>query len=225
MRFFQYTSRVIFSNMGILDPDTIRERLLPLQTLCKMTERRESHMPKKASHAWFWAIDKLLLKASRILSFFSVAALLVMAFLSTIDVICSKFFGTAIPIQSDLIKYLLVVTVFCFLPDIQLERGLMVVDILSAHYSPAIKRLVSTIGNALGIMIFSTLFVKGFTLLARMIREKTMSALSASAFPIWPFALAYVVGCFMLSLAFLWTIVRTYTRLETESPLEESEVA
>lgn len=160
----------------------------------------------------FEKVDHIVVMVSRVFSVLSVAAILVMAFISVIDIIASTFFGKAIAIQSDLIKYLMILVVFCFLPNLQLERGVLVVDIFSRKYGPGFAKAITVIGCVLGVVIFAVFGVRGCYLLKDYFVTKTRNVLSEQSFLLWPFALVYVIGTFMTALAFLWSVIRQFVK-------------
>lgn len=147
-----------------------------------------------------------------------------MGFLAVSDVIASKIFGSAIPITNDIVKYFMVPTCFCLLGTVQLNGGLMQVDLFSRKYGPHMKKIFGAISGVLGFAVFGFCGWKTSELLIRHIQRHEMSAASAFSFPLWPLSLLCVVGTFVLAFAFVWTTLRLFLApAETDTGAEHQD--
>ena len=155
-------------------------------------------------------IDKVIYYILRVFSYIGVAAAVIMSVLSVSDIIAAKVFSKAIPNQYELVQYLLIAVVYCFLPIIANHTGLMSVDILTRKFSALLLRIIDIFAYILGTGIFAFITWQGFTLLQKHMREMTASSTSSNAFQIWPFTLLYVVGLGVLTLSCLWRVIRDF---------------
>lgn len=154
--------------------------------------------------------DRVVERLSFYLSWVSAACIIVMAVLAVADVIMAKFFGGGIQVQKEIIEQCMIPVFILFAANIQLTGGLMSVDIISKHYSPAVKKAVDTIACALGTAIMSYAGWRTFALFQDYLRKQTRATTMMSSIKIWPFALCLSVGLFLLAFTYLWTILRIY---------------
>lgn len=160
--------------------------------------------------SWFSKADRGIRLVAKYFSWIAVACILVMAFLSTIDIISSKFFGKAIGVQNELVQYLMIPTFVCFLANVQLETGIMSVDIFSKRYGPRLSKVMYLLSNVLGTAFFSLVGARSVVLLKQYIEKKTASSMSAYSFPLWPFGLILAIGMFFFAFSFLWCAVHVF---------------
>lgn len=169
----------------------------------------------------FASADRVVSAIAKYYSYISVAAVLVMAVLATCDVIASKFFGSAIPITNDIVKYFMVSTCFCLLGTVQLGGGLMSVDLFTRKYGPGLRKIFGVISGVLGAVVFSFAGWQTTDLLLRHFRNREMSAASTYAFPLWPLTLLCALSIFLLAFSFVWTTLRLFL-LPERSAAEEA---
>lgn len=159
--------------------------------------------------------DRIVYRISFYLSWISAACIILMALLAVADVIMAKFFGGGIQIQKELIEQCMIPVFILFAANIQLTGGLMSVDIISKHYSPAVRKAVDTVTCVLGTAIMSYAGYRTFILFQDYLRKQTRATTMMSSIKIWPFALCLSVGLFLLAFTYLWTILRIYFMPET----------
>jgi TRAP-type mannitol/chloroaromatic compound transport system permease small subunit len=152
-------------------------------------------------------VDRALNSIFKWFSYIGGAALLLAAFSSCADIISSKLFGRAIANVPSLVEYLLILEVYCVVARIQMEKGLMSVDIISVHFSPRIKRLIELSGIVLGVCVYTLSAYKAVDLLATSIERGQRVEPSVTAFYSWPFILVFVVGTAFLSISLIWRFV------------------
>lgn len=162
-------------------------------------------------------IDKLLNKVTFFLSWISVACILLMAILAVVDIIMAKFFGGGIQIQKEVIEQGMIPVYILFVAYVQLNGGLMQVDIFSRKYRQVGKKVLSTVTSVLGTIIMGYAGARVFVLFQDYLRKQTRATTMMTSIKIWPFALCLSIGLFLLAFAYLWTLVRVYFISEKES--------
>lgn len=169
------------------------------------------------------AVDTWLTRIARWFSYFGGIAMLFMAFMGVANIISSKFFGQAIANTNELIDYALILVVYCAVAQVQLDMGLLKVDIFSRLFPRKVNRGVDLVGCIVGAAIYGFAAYEAISLLSDHYRLKTTAAASLHSFVIWPFTVVYVAGTFFLALALLWSVVRMFAfRDEQAGPLPES---
>lgn len=174
----------------------------------------------------FIKVDTVVVRVFRAVSFIAAVAMILIMFLCVADIILAKLFRTGTSGGMDLTSYLLIPAVYCTLAYVQMDSGLLNVDLFEMHFPPYLKKTVKILSSALGLLI--SLFLgwtglkKFFTLF--IMKEKSSSA--AGAFLTWPFCGIYIIGIGLLGIAFMWTIVRVLadipnTACETSAKEEE----
>jgi TRAP-type C4-dicarboxylate transport system permease small subunit len=155
-------------------------------------------------------IDRWLSRLAKWFSYFGGLAMLFMAFIGVANIIASKAFGHSIANTNELIDYALILVVYCAVASVQLDMGLLRVDIFSRKFPRKLNKGVDLVGCALGTCIYAFAGYEAVSLLADHYRLKTTAAASVHSFVIWPFTVVYVVGTFFLALSLLWSIVRMF---------------
>ena len=168
----------------------------------------------------FIKADKIAGKIVKYFSFVAVAAVIVMGFIATINVISTKVFGTTIQITNEVVKYFMVPACLCLLPEIQMGGGLMQVDLFSRKYGVKGKKIISVVGCVMGIIAFSLAAWRNAVLLEKNIRLQEMSAMSKYALPLWPFSLICLISLILLVLSFIWSIIKVIVLPEVEMSVE-----
>jgi TRAP-type C4-dicarboxylate transport system permease small subunit len=173
-------------------------------------------------------IDSKVFDAVRYISYVTPVVLIFMAVLAVADILWSRLFGKAIPNTNDLIDYFLIFVVYCGAPFIQLKTGLMRVDIFYDKYRSGFKRAVNLFSYTAGTILYALAGYYGISYLTKYYTMKTLAQAATSSFPIWPFALAFVIGAFLLAFTLLWSILRLIwipdTALRSNTP-EEAVIA
>ena len=159
-------------------------------------------------YKWVEKADRLVDAGSRYISYISTACLLFVCLLAFVNVLTNKLFTYTIPNQHEIIEYLLIPIVYFSVANIQLTRGLTNVDFIVKRLPAWVNRLVAFLSFVMGAFVYSFAAYRGWFLLVKFMRNSEMSSNSASAFPLWPFVLIYIIGTVFLVLAFLWSLVR-----------------
>lgn len=169
-----------------------------------MNERKRAPSPALVR------FDDRVFSVMKVISYASAVCLLVVAVLSTVDVITSKLFSFGITNATDIVTYLNIPVVFLSAAYVQLERGHTHIDLIYTHFTMPAQKVIHIVGNLLGI------FISGFTgyhaviLTAQKFATVAKSTSAASAFVIWPFAALIAIGFFLLAAAFFWSLIRQF---------------
>jgi TRAP-type C4-dicarboxylate transport system permease small subunit len=168
-----------------------------------------------ASESGFRKIDRIVVKTIRLVSYgsgFCLVAIMLMAFF---NVLGEKLFKHGIPTSTETIQYLHVPVVFLAAAYVTLDRGHTRIDLLSSRFPPGLQKTCALAGNLLGIFICSFISYRGFIQTGRFFARHRMSSVTGIGFPLWPFALLFSLGFVLLSLSFLWSIVRQFVPLHS----------
>ena len=125
---------------------------------------------------------------------------------------------TGIPASTEIIQYLHIPVVFLAAAFVTLDRGHTKIDLLSSHFPKAVQQICTTIGNLIGSGICGIVAWRAFVQMGKFISRHMMSSVSGVGFPLWPFALMTAVGFALLSISFLWSIVRQYAKSNKTEP-------
>lgn len=155
-------------------------------------------------------IDKVMVKIADWSAYISVICLLIATFLSFVNICTTKLFHFSINNTTELVQYLLVPIVYCAVTKVQMDGGLMHVDLISRLFPQWLQDLIGSIGAILGVVMYSFAGYTGISLLQRNYTLHKLAASSVSSFEIWPFVLIYVVFSFLLAVALLWSLVRAF---------------
>ncbi len=152
--------------------------------------------------------DKVFVKISDWSIYISVLCLLIAAFLSFANIVSSKVFGKSISNTTELVQYLLVPITYCAVCKVQMDGGLMHVDLISRLLPKWLQNLIGNLGAILGTLMYAFTAYTGATLLATTYRLHKKAAMQLSSFEIWPFVLIYVVFSALLAITLAWSVVR-----------------
>lgn len=167
--------------------------------------------------AGFMKADAIVCRIVKYYSYIAVATILIMGFLATADVVTSKLFGSAIPVTNDVVKWFIVPTCFCLLAEVQLNGGLMQVDLFSRRYSPKACYILKIVTAILGCAVFGFAGVCVSKLTIKHIVSHEMSSMSAYAMPLWPFSLFCALSLVLLFIALIWTVLRAIFASDTKA--------
>ena len=107
----------------------------------------------------FYKLDKKLTKIFGKISILSGIFMIIISFLATANVLTSKLFKWSIPAANDWVTYLFLAAVYCSIVYVRLDTGLIAVDLLSSHYPPVVKNILSIVADGCGIAIFGAISV------------------------------------------------------------------
>lgn len=147
---------------------------------------------------------------ARWFSYLAGLALAIITIVCFIDVIGSKFFGKAIPSQTELVANLNVVIVFLAVFYVQMDRGNVSIELLQDRFPRPLKLAVRLFGSILGVGVSHFCAYRGWFYLADFWTTHK-SASGVWHFPIWPFQAVLVFGFFCLGVAFMFTVARDIT--------------
>jgi TRAP-type C4-dicarboxylate transport system permease small subunit len=171
----------------------------------------------------FLKIDKTVTEISRKISLISGIIMIVISVLSTANVLTSKILKWSIPGANDWVTYLFLAAVYCSIVYVRLGSGLISVDLISAHYPPLVKNIISILADLCGIAIFGAISIYSVPLLQSNIKYHSMSSTASGAFALWPFNLIVIIFSILMGLAMIWCILRIFVHgITKEIPKEQS---
>lgn len=164
--------------------------------------------------------DAVIRDISRYISYVALVCLLALTVVAFVDVILSKFFSSAVPSGTEWIKWLVLPGVFIPLAYLQMDNQNVVVDILSARYSKAMKFATELVSLLCGALVMLLMSYCGLLRTQQMLTLKEASSTARTAFPLWPFGLAYTLGNFFMFISLLWCIFRLFVL----GPIQSAEI-
>ena len=182
-------------------------------------------MQEEQKHPGFRKADAVVMKVFRYISYPPAILMMFIAVLATINVITSKVFHVIVPSANDWITYLLIPIVFLSIAHVQLDRGLVVVDVLNKHYPKWLLNAIDVISNLCLIALNGFISWRAFILMADKFAHKEISSIDAGHFYMWPFS--FLLGFGMLCFAFtsFWCILRTIFDVHPAPPMDPAEEA
>ena len=166
-------------------------------------------MSEELKHPKFRKADGFVVKVFKYISYPPAVLMMFIAVMATVNVITSKIFHTIVPSVNDWITYLLIPIVFLSISHVQLDRGLVVVDVLNKRYPKWLLNVIDVISNFCLIGLNGFISWRAFVLMLDKFAHKEISSIDAGHFYLWPFCL--ILGFGMLCFAFtsFWCILRT----------------
>jgi TRAP-type C4-dicarboxylate transport system permease small subunit len=155
----------------------------------------------------FGRFDRRYTTFTKWLSYLAGLALLTVVIICVVDVVGWKLFGKSVPSAVDFIQYMNVALVFLAVAYVQTDRGSTAIELLQNHFPLWLKVGVRIFAYLLGFASLMFVVYRGWFLLADM-WEKHDAAVGTWSFPLWPFQVCLLVGCFFLGWAFVVTGVR-----------------
>lgn len=155
----------------------------------------------------FGRFDRRYTALTKWLSYLAGLALLAVVFICVVDVVGWKLFGKPVPSAVDFIQYMNVVLVFLAVAYVQMDRGSVAIELGQNHFPRWLKVGVRTFAYVLGFGCCMFVVYRGYFLLAAML-EKHVAAAGTWKFPLWPFQVCLLVGCFFLGWGFVVTGAR-----------------
>jgi TRAP-type C4-dicarboxylate transport system permease small subunit len=165
------------------------------------------------SESGFQKIDRIVIKTIRFVSYgsgFCLAAIMLMAFF---NVLGEKLFKHGIPTSTETIQYLHIPVVFLSAAYVTLDRGHTRIDLLSSRFPPGLQKACTLVGNLLGVFICSFISYRGLIQTGRFFTRHRMSSVTGIGFPLWPCGLLFSLGFVLLSLSYVWSIIRQFVPL------------
>ncbi len=139
-----------------------------------------------------------------------------------IDVLMRYFFGRAIMGSTELTEYALVYITFLS-ASWAVPRGAHIdIDVLVAHVSEPVQKVLALIGNIVGLGVSVILTVFGvwttWTAYSRHLFKPTLLE-----FPTWIVLIVIPIGCFVLTLRFIVEITLTADAIASGQPMIKRE--
>mgnify|MGYP002627297814 CR=1 FL=1 len=182
-------------------------------------------MQENPKHPTFRKIDGVVMKVFKYISYPPAVLMILIAVMATINVISSKLFHVIVPSVNDWITYLLIPIVFLSISHVQLDRGLVVVDVLNKHYPKWLIDTIDVISNLCLIALNGFISWRAFVLMGEKFAHKEISSIDAGHFYMWPFS--FLLGFGMLCFAFtsFWCVLRTIFDVHPAPPVSPETAA
>ncbi len=164
-------------------------------------------MSEKKS-GWFEKADHVIVTIFKGLSQLSCAFLIGIMIVAFFNVLGEKIFHHGIPMSTELITYFHVPVVFCAVSYVTMDPGHTRIDLLSSRLPAGLQKVILIIGDLIGCGICVFVAYQGILRMNLAIERHTRSSTTGAGFHIWPFILIFVIGFILLSISFLWHIVR-----------------
>jgi TRAP-type C4-dicarboxylate transport system permease small subunit len=161
----------------------------------------------------FGRFDRRYMVFTKWLSYLAGIALLAVVVICVVDVLGWKLFGKPVPSSTDFIQYMNVALVFLAVAYVQTDRGSTSIELMQSHLPRWLKVMVRTFSYFLGFACCMFVVYRGWFLLAEMRRTHDVAA-GVWKFPLWPFQVCLLVGCFSLGWAFVVTGIRDLINLK-----------
>lgn len=168
----------------------------------------------------FEKADSVIVKIFKYVSYISGVCLIAIMLVAFFNVLGEKIFHKGIPASTEIIKYLHIPVVFLACAYVTVDTGHTKIDLLSSHFPKWLQQLLGTIGNLIGAFICGFVGYRGLVKMNTFISTHAKSSTTGAGFIIWPFALIFAIGFFLLAFSFLWSIARQYCKKE---PAEKEE--
>jgi len=170
--------------------------------------------------------DNVVVTILKYVSYVSGVCLILIMLVAFFNVLGEKIFHHGIPASTEIIQYLHIPVVFLACGYVTLDNGHTKIDLLSSKLPPAVQKVLTTIGYLLGAGICAFVGARGVVQMMKFINTHAKSSTTGIGFPIWPFALIFSVGFFLLSFSFIWAITRQYVkRPHLEKPEKKEDAA
>ena len=153
-------------------------------------------------------VDSIIVKITRYLSYLSAVCVCVIMCIAFFNVLGEKLLTTGIPATKEIIQYTHVPLVFLTVGYVTLDRGHTSIDLLSSHFPNIVQKFCKILGFLLGTGITAFMGCRGIVQMGKYMNTHAKSSLTGFGFPLWPFALIYSIGLFILAFTFAWSIVR-----------------
>ena len=163
----------------------------------------------------WWSIDAVITRITKWALFVSIACIVYIMTIATIDIIATKFFNSPIPSTAEFIENLNILLVFMGMAFVQLERGHIVGPVFEKRFPKAVNKAIALAGYIMGILVCGLVSWGALVLTQDMIAVGHTKK-SLIDFPLWPFALCLFVSFAMLAIAYVLSIVRTLARSEND---------
>lgn len=158
----------------------------------------------------FLRTDQVITTCIKVISYISGICLVGIMLVAFANVMGEKLLTMGVPMATDLIKYLHIPVVFLGAAYVTLDNGHTKIDLLSSRFPQVLQKIFTTFGYLAGAAICAFVSYRGFAQMAKFITRHKMSSTSGLSFQLWPFACILAIGFALLTISFLWAIVRQY---------------
>lgn len=158
------------------------------------------------------AIDKALVAIAKFMTFFGVAAVIIIIVLACADAVAAKVFGSSVPYGNSIITYLSVPTAFSAIAYTQLCEAHVNVEVVYGKFPKPVQKVIRALCCVICGVICALVAVFGWNYM--MSRLLTHATSGTPGFVIWPFVGFLVLSFGLLAISFFWCIVRIVTGLD-----------
>ena len=166
-------------------------------------------------------VDDMIVKIIKALSYVSALCVVIIMCVAFFNVLGEKLLRTGIPSANEIVQYFHVPLVFLTAGFVTLDRGQTSIDLLSSKFPKVIQKFCTIFGFVLGTAICTFMGCRGLVQMGKYMSTHAKSSTTGGGFILWPFALVYSVGLFLLAFSFLWSIVRVLAPKEDVEPQAE----
>ena len=151
-------------------------------------------------------IDKKLAWFSSALSYLGAFSLFTMMGLTTVDVVGRYLFNRPITGVFEITEYLVLILIFSFIGYTQSKKGHVAVDILLPLLPAKLKKLIDVANHLICLSLMGLITWMGVTkaLELRVVGEASPNL----HIPAYPFAFYLVLGCFVMCIELLRSVVQ-----------------
>lgn len=163
----------------------------------------------------FDAVDKVVYRILRYISYGAMVFLAVMMLMAVVNVVLEKLHKIGVPVSglSDTqswIKYMNICVVYLGTAYVTLERGHSGLDLLTRRYSQKVQSILSGFAYLCGTVVVGFITYVGYikVLTPQLEKNVRINENLATSFPQWPFGVVYVVGMGLLAFSCFWAFLR-----------------
>ena len=186
----------------------------------------------------FRKVDQAYTKLTYWISLISPAFLITIMIVAVVDVLCTKLLHYSIPNAYAVVQYFSVPNIYLSVASVQMTRGHTRMGMFQEKMPKTPKMIAKVVSNALGAMVSVLMGWEASRLLITYIQQhKTSTTNNLGGVILWPFVLCFMVGYILLTVAFLFCVVRAIlyrndeadtrsaAQMEADEALEEAEAA
>lgn len=163
-------------------------------------------MKEKSVSPVILGIDRALVGVSKFLTFFGVAAVIIIILLACADAVAAKVFGSSVPYGNSIITYLSVPTAFSAIAYTQLCEAHVNVEVVYGKFPRTVRVIIKTVSCVVCGVICALVAIFGWNyMVSRLLTHATSGT---PGFVIWPFVGFLAISFGMLAISFFWCIVR-----------------
>lgn len=176
---------------------------------------------EKKKHTPYEIIDNSLFRVSKYISYVSAVSLFIVMVVTTLDVIGTKVFVTPVKFTTEIVTWGNVLITFLSVAYVQMDQGHVTITLFIDRFPRRLQLILRQLGNVLGTLTTGMMTWQAFVRMSRDLASKTKAG-SYDSFNIWLFALAFAIGCLLLTICFAWSIFRDFRRYHQAEKKEAS---